>query len=155
MPLEKSAGAVVFHRRPAGEIEYLLLGQRAGHWGFPKGLIEAGETSEETAKREVKEEAGIENFSLIPGFKQIQKYFFKVKYDYQLERGWKKGEGVFKIVIYFLCQAKTKEVKLSFEHEDYAWLNFKEALDRLTFRGAKEILKKANDYLELKMKNEK
>lgn len=150
MPFEKSAGAVVFHHDSAGKIEYLLLEARAGHWSFPKGLIEENEKPEETAKREIKEETGIENFTLIPGFKEIQKFFFSAKYDYQLQRGWKKGERVFKIVTYFLIQAKTKKVKLSFEHKDYIWLEYKEALEKLTFKNAKVILKKANDFLIMK-----
>jgi len=156
MPFEKSAGAVVFHRQPNGKIEYLLLEHRAGHWAFPKGLIERNESPEETAKREIEEETGITKISLIPGFKETQKYFFKVKYDYQLERGWKKGESVFKIVTFFLVEAKNQKVKISEEHIGYKWLLYKEALEQLTFKNAKEILRKANEFLmkriDLKLK---
>ncbi len=133
----------------------MLLKHQAGHWSFPKGLIEENERAEETAKREVKEETGIKNFSLVPGFKESQKFFFRVKYDYQLERGWKKGERVFKVVVYFLLRAKTKEVKLSFEHSDYCWLDFKSALEKITFSGTKEILKKANDFISKKVYSNK
>ncbi len=156
MPFEKSAGAVVFHRQPNEKIEYLLLEHRAGHWAFPKGLIERNESPEETAKREIEEETGITKISLIPGFKETQKYFFKVKYDYQLERGWKKGESVFKIVTFFLVEAKNQKVKISEEHIGYKWLLYKEALEQLTFKNAKEILRKANEFLmkriDLKLK---
>ncbi|GAI42981.1 unnamed protein product, partial [marine sediment metagenome] len=47
MPLEKSAGAVIFSRSDK-KIEYLLLHYQAGHWDFPKGNIEKGEKLEET-----------------------------------------------------------------------------------------------------------
>ncbi len=148
MPVEKSAGAVVFYREPAGKIEYLLLKHRAGHWAFPKGLIEKGEKPEEAARREIGEEAGIEDVEFIDGFKETEKYFFKVKYDYQIkERGWKRGEGVLKFVTYFLAQAKAKKVELSHEHEDFTWLGFNEATEKVTYKGAKEILQKANDFL--------
>ena len=50
-------------------IQYLLLKHRAGHWNFPKGLIEKGEKLEQAALREVKEEAGLENLKFIKGFK--------------------------------------------------------------------------------------
>ncbi len=147
MPIEKSAGAVIFHRGPAGKIEYLLLEHQAGHFVFPKGLIEKNETPREAAEREVKEETGIKDFVLLPGFKENQKFFFKVKYDYQLERGWKKGETVFKIVTFLLAETKTKKVKVSWEHIGFKWLPYEEALEQLTFKNAKEILKKANEFL--------
>lgn len=151
VPVEKSAGAVVFYRAPAGKIEYLLLKHRAGHWAFPKGLIEKGETPEEAAKREIKEETGIGDFEMTSGFKETEKYFFKVKYDYQIkERGWKRGKGVLKFVTYFLAQAKAKKVELSYEHEDFAWLGFNEAIEKITYKVAKEILQKANDFLHAK-----
>lgn len=148
MPVEKSAGAVVFYRAPDKKIEYLLLKNRAGAWSFPKGLIEEGETPEMTAQKEVKEETGIEEFSLIPGFKETEKYIFKVKYDYQLERGWKKGENVFKVVSYFLFRAAAKKVKISFEHEDFIWLDYKRALGEITFPARRKILQKANEFLK-------
>jgi 8-oxo-dGTP pyrophosphatase MutT (NUDIX family) len=148
MPVEKSAGAVVFYRSPEGKIEYLLLEHRAGHWGFPKGLVEENEKPEEAARREVGEETDIEDFEIIIGFKETEKYYFRVKYDYQIkERGWKKGEGILKFVTYFLAQAKTKQVKLSHEHIGYLWLNYDDALEKVTYSGAKKILKKANEFL--------
>lgn len=148
MPIEKSAGAVVFYKTPAGKIEYLLLLHRAGHWSFPKGLIEKDETLEKAAQREVKEETGIESFEMIAGFKETEKFFFRVKYDYQLWRGWKKGQGVLKFVTYFLVQAATKKVKLSDEHPDFVWLDYEGALAKITHKESKEILKKADEYLK-------
>jgi len=152
MLIEKSAGAVVFYRERGGKIKYLLLEHQTGHWAFPKGLMEKNETSEETAIREIQEETGIKNFFLIPGFKEIEKYFFKVKYDYQLKRGWKKGERVLKIVTFFLAEAKTKKVKISFEHKSFLWLDYKSAWERISFSAARKILKKANDFLKSKLK---
>ena len=138
----------MFYRSPGGKIEYLLLQHRAEHWAFPKGLIEKNEKPDEAARREVKEETGIEDFEIIDGFKETEKYFFKVKYDYQIkERGWKRGEGVLKFVTYFLSQAKTKQIKLSHEHIGYLWLDYDDALEGLTYSGAKKILKKANEFL--------
>lgn len=42
MPVEKSAGAVIF-RKEEGKIYYLLLHYQARHWDFPKGHLEKGE----------------------------------------------------------------------------------------------------------------
>ena len=148
MPIEKSAGIIVFYVESDGEIKYLLLKHKPNSWDFPKGMIEKGEKLEDAALRECREETGIKVEELIPGFKETIKFFFKVKYKYQLERGLKMGETVLKFVTYFLAQAKTKEVKISFEHEDYEWLNFDQVMDALKRRKEnKKMLTKANDFI--------
>jgi len=138
MPLEKSAGAVIFLRENK-KIYYLLLHHQAGHWDFPKGNIGKGEKLEETVKREVKEETGLEEIKFVPGFKESIKYFYKLR-----------GKNIFKIVTFFLAKTKAEEVKISWEHIGYKWLPYQQALKQLTYKNAKEILKKANDYLSEK-----
>ncbi len=135
MFLERSAGAVVF-RKEKKVLYYLLLHYKVGHWDFPKGNIEKGEELTETARREIEEETGIGDVKLIQGFKE------KINYFYQ--RG---GKKIYKTVVFFLAETKTKEIKLSFEHIGFEWLPYKEALDKLTFKNPKEILKKANEFL--------
>jgi len=135
MPVEKSAGAVVF-RTQNNKIFYLLLHYTEKHWDFPKGHIEKGETPEQTAKREIKEETGIDDIKFIEGFKTWIKYFFK-----------KDNQNIMKIVTFFLAETKQEDVKLSFEHIGYKWLPYEKAFERLTFKNAKEVLKKANDFL--------
>lgn len=109
----------------------------AGHWDLPKGHIEKGETPEEAAIREIFEETGIKDVEFIAGFKETIKYFYK-----------RSSKIFFKTVIFFLAETKTKEVKISFEHEGYEWLPYEKALKQLTFVNAKKVLKKANGYLE-------
>ncbi len=144
MPKETSAGAVIF-RKENNEIYYLLLHYESGHWDFPKGHIEEGEEEEETVKREVAEETGIEDVEIIKGFKEWIKYTFRQTYGLKEEE--KKAPWVFKIVTFYLAETKTKEVKISFEHLGYKWLPYEQALEQVTFKKAKEILKKANHYL--------
>lgn len=134
MPIERSAGAVVF-RKEKGNISYLLLHYQAGHWDFPKGNIERGEKMKETVKREIKEETGIEDIEFISGFKENIEYFYKLK-----------GQTIFKTVTIFLVETKTREIKISCEHIDFEWLSYEEALIRLTHKNAKEILKKVNEF---------
>ena len=151
MPREVSAGAIVF-RKEKNQIYYLLLHYQSGHWDFPKGHIEKGEKPEDTVRREVEEETGIKDIKILPGFKEYIKYFFRRNYELKKEEK-KKAPWVFKIVEFYLAETKTKEIKLSFEHKDFKWLSFQDALRQLTFKNAKDILKKANDYLV--KKNEK
>lgn len=140
MPRETSAGAVIF-KQEGSKTYYLLLHYQSGHWDFPKGIIEQGEKEEETVKREVEEETGIKDIKIVNGFKEWIKYSFQRTYD--------KGDGawVFKIVNFYLAETKTKQVKISDEHVGYKWLSYQEALEQLTYKNAKDILKKANDFL--------
>ena len=72
----------------------------------------------------------------MPGFKEWIKYFYK-----------REGKNIFKVVTFFLAETKTKEVKISWEHQGYKWADFEEALKLLKFKNSQEILKKANEFL--------
>jgi 8-oxo-dGTP pyrophosphatase MutT (NUDIX family) len=143
MPIEKSAGAIIFYKEENQEPHYLLLHYPGStknakdYWDFPKGHIEKGESEIDTVKREVKEETGLEDIEIIPGFKTSIKYFFK-----------KEKRTIFKIVVFYLARAKTKDVKISFEHIGYIWLPFKKAIKKVTYKNAKETLKKAHKFLK-------
>jgi len=140
MPVEKSAGAIIFRKNK--EIKYLLLHYPSGsrtskdYWDLPKGHIEKGEKEVDTVKREVKEETGLEDIKIIEGFKESIKYFFRFE-----------GKTIFKTVIFYLAETGNQDVKVSFEHTGYKWLLYEEALSQLTFKNAKEILKKSNEFL--------
>lgn len=54
----RQAGAVPYCFRE-GRLELCLITNRRGQWGFPKGIIDPGETPEETALKESEEEAGL------------------------------------------------------------------------------------------------
>ena len=74
MNYEKSCGAIVF-RKFHGNIELLLIKHaNGGHWSFPKGHVEEGETEVETALREVHEETGL-TIQLEEGFRQSVEYY--------------------------------------------------------------------------------
>jgi len=136
MEIEKSAGAVVFKSERDGII-YLLLHYEANHWDFPKGHVEKGEKEQETVKREVQEETGIEKIEILKGYKEKIHYFYNLK-----------GKLMSKDVVFYLAKTEKDEVKISHEHIGFEWLPFDKALERLTFKNAKDILKKANDFLE-------
>lgn len=132
---EKSAGAVVYYEKDEKK-EFLLLHYSLGHWGFPKGHVEKGETDEQALLREIKEETGLSKVKIIPGFKEKTGYFFTQNRDL-----------IHKQVIFFLVKSDSKKVVLSDEHEDFLWLEYKDALNKLTFDNTKEILNKASKLL--------
>ncbi len=148
MPKEKSAGAIIY-RLQDGIAHYLLLHYPSGHWEFAKGHIEEGEKPEEAAKREIAEETGIKDLIIIPGFKEYIKYFFRNNYHLKKEDK-NKAPWIFKLVVFYLGETKTAEVKISEEHIGYTWLPYHEALKKLTFKNAKNLLAKANDILSKK-----
>ncbi|NMJ86805.1 MAG: NUDIX domain-containing protein [Thaumarchaeota archaeon] len=132
---ELSAGTVLFNQNN-DKIEYLLLNYPTGHWDFPKGNIEEGEAEMETVRREIKEETSIDSIEFINGFRK------KIKYNYK-----RREKFVYKEVIFYLSETKDKNVKLSFEHKDYAWLNYNDAMKLLTYKNAKIILEEVNILL--------
>ncbi len=138
MSFEHSAGAVIFYREKETILFLLLQYFRDDKlwWDFPKGLIEKGETKERAMEREIREETGLTDIKAIPGFNTWIKFFFK-----------KDGKGVFKIVDYFLVESKTKDVKISWEHKDFVWLDYDQAVEYLKFKNARQVLEKASKFI--------
>ncbi|MCJ7787018.1 NUDIX domain-containing protein [Patescibacteria group bacterium] len=144
MPVERSAGAIIF-RRENDKIYYLSLHYPSPpktskeYWDLPKGHIEKGEKEIETVRREVEEETGLKDIEFVDGFKEWIKYFFKFK-----------EKNILKFVTFYLAETKEKDIKVSFEHLGFEWLSYEKAIKKLTFKNAKEILKKANEFLSEK-----
>jgi bis(5'-nucleosidyl)-tetraphosphatase len=130
---ERSAGAILFRETPSGNL-YLLLNYPSGHWDFVKGNIEKGETLKETVIREIREETGINDVNFVDDFED------KVEYHYQ-----RNGELVHKEVVFFLAKTNTSDVKISHEHLGFIWLTFDDALKKLTYKNAQNIMKRMRD----------
>ncbi len=137
---ERSAGVILFNIKK--EVKFLILKYPSGHWDFVKGNIEEGEKEEETVKRELFEETGIDNLKIQEGFNQ------KVEYNYYI-----KNKKVHKIVSYYLAETKQEEVKLSFEHLDYKWSNYENLMNLITFDNSKDMLRKGNEVIKNLSKN--
>lgn len=120
---ERACGCIIIEN---GKV--LLIKQTTGHWGFPKGHMEEGETEEETALREVKEETNLDV--------EIDK-----NKKYTVEYTTDKGKD--KIVTLFLAKKKSGELKpQECEISKLEWLEFNEALETLTYENTKEVLRK-------------
>ncbi len=135
---EKSSGIIVFRRNQ--DIKYLLLHYEQGHWEFSKGNIEKDESEEQTARRELVEETGIEDVKLFEGFREKINYFYR-----------RQGKTVSKEVIFLLGETKSKDVKLSHEHTEYNWLTLNESLELLTFDNSRKTLKNADNFLRCQL----
>lgn len=145
MIIEKSAGAIIFYLDEQKPI-YLLL-HYPTYLGFVKGLIEKNEKSEETVKREAKEEANISELKIIPGFKKTLSYIFKLH-----------GKLIRKWVVFLFGEITKQEaarVKVSWEHQGFKWLPYEEALKLLKHKNEIEIFKKANEFLKNYLKQKK
>lgn len=131
MEKEKSCGAVIFNSND----KVLIVKHNAGHWDFPKGHMESGETEYDTAIREVKEETNID-IDLIT--------------EYRYESHYSPKENVEKTVVFFLARNKSENVvKQDAEIANIGWFTYEEALDIITYDNAKELYVKAyKDYIE-------
>jgi 8-oxo-dGTP pyrophosphatase MutT (NUDIX family) len=139
---EKSAGVIIF-RRENGTVRYVMLFKKykIEYWDLPKGNIEKGEEPQTTAEREAAEETGITDLKFVPGFEE------KLKWVYRLE-----GQLRFKTVTYFLAETQMKEVKVSYEHLKPGWFTLEEAEKVLKHKDTKELLRKAQQFLEKREK---
>ena len=141
MRREFSAGGVLVRRlngrwmmaaiRPAGK--------KAGTWALPKGRIDEGERGEETALREVTEETGAHGHSL--GKLGDVRYWFY----------WE-GERIFKVVSFYLVRytgGRLGDIPEAFRHEvaEVRWVPLGEAPKLLTYRGEKDMARKAREQL--------
>ena len=135
---ETSAGAVISYENALGTPMFLVLHYPAGHWDFPKGAVEKGESEEQAAKREIFEETGLKIDSFLPDFRK------EIEYHYR-----RQGQLAHKRVIFSLARSSSQKVRISFEHSGYDWLKFDQAMRRLTFENAREVLKEANSSLSM------
>ena len=129
---EFSAGGIVV-KRERGRLKVLLIKDGYGRWTWPKGNIGKGESSEDAALRETKEETGLKKLRVVERIDKIN-YFYRLH-----------GELIFKTVYLFLIETKGREpLRIqAAEIQDARWFTPEETLETVAYKGAKEILKKA------------
>ena len=118
----------------SGHVEVLVT-QHSKHkgWDFPKGHLEVGETSEQAALREVREETGVKA-EIIEKVGATQYFYYE------------DGEKVFKTVTFFLMKfVEQGEATTAFEVSGTKWLPLDEVEARLTFEDTKELWWKAKE----------
>ena len=131
-----SSGIILFNENESIR-KYLLLNYPTGHWDFIKGGIENDENPHQTSIREAKEETGITDIEFIDGYEEKIEYFFRAN-----------NHDIHKKVIFFLAKTNSINVKLSHEHLNFIWLDYENALKKLTYDNAVNLLKKSEQFLQ-------
>ena len=113
-----SCGVVVARQADGGWLTLMLRAYH--HWDFPKGIREADEEPLDAAKREVREETGVEDLS----FEWGDRFFETGPYS----RG--------KVARYFIASTRTVDIEMGIspetgepEHHEWRWVSFDEAYD--------------------------
>jgi GrpB-like predicted nucleotidyltransferase (UPF0157 family)/ADP-ribose pyrophosphatase YjhB (NUDIX family) len=129
---ERSCGAVVWRKR-GGRRHYLIIQNRSGHNGFPKGHMEYGETEAQTALREIREETSLE---------VTLDTSFKAEYRYLVD-GY-----IHKSALYFLASYTEGSFKPQKGEVYGIWLlPYEEALEQLDYEQDRRILRQAEKRL--------
>jgi len=131
MGTEISIGAIVFKK--SNPIRFSVL-KRAdkGIWDFAKGHRQEQETEIHTLHRELQEEIGITNFSIIPNFKKEISYI--------------SSRGVKRVMVFYLVYVD-KEICISSEHSKFKWISLSEAPDYFPYNDIIELLKKCEERI--------
>jgi 8-oxo-dGTP pyrophosphatase MutT (NUDIX family) len=136
---ETSAGGVVFRLGGDGQVDVALIRTHEDRWQLPKGWIEDGEQPEETAVREVREEAGVAA-ELVGPLGKIE-YWYRSTYDPEPAR-------VHKFVHFFLlryCSGSTDD------HDDEVrearWVDIADAERMLAFKDERRMVELAREAL--------
>jgi 8-oxo-dGTP pyrophosphatase MutT (NUDIX family) len=127
----EQAGGIVFRRNRAGISILLVRAKRdPSAWIFPKGHIEPGETARATAVRETREEAGVQGEA-----------FGEIGDPQEFE--WL---GRWYRVQYFLIRMTSESDET--DGREKSWFPFDEALDRVSFTSARDLLRQALKKIE-------
>ncbi len=132
---EKSCGGIIFYKTKQNTKILLVKNNNGRYWSFPKGHIEDGETEQETAIREIKEETGLD-VTLVSDFREISEYcpFGKIR----------------KRVVFFLARAFTDNVKIQEEEIDsYIWVDLQQARKLCSYDNDLRIIEKAETTIHL------
>ena len=131
MKKEKSCGCIIIK-----DDEVLLIKHNKGHWDFPKGHMEEGETEKQTAVREVKEETNMD-VEIISEQKYIASYIIQ---DKQVD----------KEVIFYLAKPLSLEIKpQETEVSIVEWIKIEEAVEKITYPTSKNIMNQVKKDLNI------
>jgi len=137
MRQDAAYGVIVIVTTP--EPQYLLIGHRKGHWGFPKGHKEEQETDTEAALRELAEETGLQGLTLVPEISFLEQYVFRDP----------DGMPVQKTNRYFVSVIAPPPPAIRIQPAEVTaagWFTLTTATTRLTFPEGKALLQQCHEW---------
>ncbi len=137
---DEAFGVIPVFKEP-GQTLFLLIQHNAGHWAFPKGHAEKGETEVETALRELAEEAGITDVELDTS------RVFQERYT----KTWRGNARrlVVKTVRYYIGTVANQRVNIqAAEIQSHRWATADEARKMITYSESRKLLEEAARYLQ-------
>jgi len=136
--------AVIEPQREAGNQKLAVTDKKRPKQvlALPKGLVDPGEKADQAAVREVREETGITGAILAK--------LMDIRYVYV--RAWSDRQRVFKIVSFYLLRYESGEIddlseEMRIEVKQALWIPLEEAERKLAYRGERDAIKKAREYL--------
>lgn len=140
---DEAFGIIPVFKEVDGGLSFLLIKHKAGHWSFPKGHADPGETIMETARRELFEETGIREIDIIEDKTFSERYESVIK---------KTGETCDKTVTFFVGFVMSKEIATpeNFQEEipEARWVEAENVVNQLTYLEAKEIFRQVYEFLQ-------
>jgi 8-oxo-dGTP pyrophosphatase MutT (NUDIX family) len=135
--VETSSGGVVF-RRDQSDVRFLLIRDPYTNWGLPKGHIEGGETPEQAALREVEEETGLSDLSIVAPLPTID-WFFRDR-----------GKLVHKFCHFFLVESLGGEAVPQIDEgiTEIIWRSPAVAVETVSYSNAREVMRAAAHLLQ-------
>jgi 8-oxo-dGTP pyrophosphatase MutT (NUDIX family) len=137
--LQFSAGGVAF-REQDGQVEVALISVGEGNrWQLPKGLVDRGESTEEAALREVREEAGVDT-EMIDRIDRLEYWYVSTEQGARVR--------YHKFVYFYLLRYRSGDVG-DHDHEvnEARWVAVDEAIRMLAFDNEKKIVGKAKEMI--------
>lgn len=127
---ETTAGGIVFRRSEKGEVEILLTQDAKDRWTIAKGHIEPGETPRQTAEREIQEETGLKEMT-------VMNHLGKTQFRYR-----RQNSLVLMTMHIFLVKALGDTNKLTKEEwmNGIGWFPFTKALDMIEYEGIEKLM---------------
>jgi 8-oxo-dGTP pyrophosphatase MutT (NUDIX family) len=134
-----SAGGVAF-RNHGKQIQVALISVgKEARWQLPKGIIDNGESPEDAAQREVREEAGIET-TLVEMIDRIEYWYVSTEHGSRVR--------YHKFVYFYLLKYERGDVRNhDNEVNEARWIAIDEAIDLLSFDSEKKVVEKARGML--------